>query len=136
LQPGVPFERYKAHLEQKWKEMAALGSLRDLRTLLQFCGDFDGQQELQSYIGLRFERGDVLVRVLKDPGGRVYIDGARPPQRMEAILAPIADSTYSAWEFKLGTGTRFDFQTAADQSARVFLRGRVAKVEAIRLPGK
>jgi hypothetical protein len=40
--------------------------------------------------------------------------------RMEAILAPIAGGTYSAWDFKIDTGTRFEFKTAA---CRFVIRG-------------
>jgi CubicO group peptidase (beta-lactamase class C family) len=133
LQRGVSFERYKAQLEQKWKQAASLGQLRDLRTLWQSLRDIDGQQELQSYIALRFERGEMLLRVLRNAAGRVFIDSPRLPNRFEAILAPIVDSTYSAWDFKLGTGTRFVFNTTAAQGTIVKLCGRVATIEAVRI---
>ena len=79
----------------------------------------------------------MFVRVLRDPAGRILLDGERPPSRMETILAPIADGTYSAWDFRRGIGARFVFEPAgAGQSARVSVRGRAAKVEAVLVPAK
>lgn len=92
------------------------GALQGIATLHYRSFVRDGVPELQSFVRLRFEKNDVVLRVMHRPSGKVEIDRLRAPEGIEAVLAPSPQGGYTIWEPRLGSAVRVDF---AEKSVRL-----------------
>lgn len=105
-----------------------LGALQDVATMHYRPFFRDGVLELQSFVRLRFERGDAYLRVMHRTAGQPLIDRVRPPAGIEAVLAPSPHGGYTIWEPRLGSAVRVDF---IDKGVR--LTGSAGSVVAARI---
>jgi CubicO group peptidase (beta-lactamase class C family) len=92
------------------------GALQDTTTMHYRSFVRDGVPELQSFLRLRFEKNDVVLRVMHRPSGKTEIDRLRTPEGIEAVLAPSPQGGYTIWEPRLGSCVRVDF---AENSVRL-----------------
>ena len=86
-----------------------LGALKDVATMHYRSFVRDGTPELQAFVRLHFERGDSYLRVMHLSNGKLLIDRLRPPDGIEAVLAPSASSGYTTWEPRLGSTVHLNF---------------------------
>ena len=104
-----------------------LGELRNIRTIHQKWFMRNGVPEVQSFLRLEYEKGEVIRRVRHEVSGQMTFDSVTVPEGIESILAPTEDNHYAIWDFTLGTSARivFDLQS---KPAQLTLRGQHGSV--------
>jgi CubicO group peptidase (beta-lactamase class C family) len=112
-----------------------LGAFRAATTMHYRSFIYQGNPELLSFIDLRFDKGDVLLRVIHEVSGRVALNAVRQQPGAEAVLAPSPRGGYTAWEPRLGSTVRIDFTGKGDARA-MRLTGGAGTVVATRAGGE
>lgn len=132
---GGSFETYKGGVQSLWMQWKAkYGDFHDVGTVYQRWFEFNGAPETQSFLRLQFERGDVLLRALRFPSGRMNLSPLNAPAEMEVVLAPVLEGTYSTWDFTLGAGATITLQPSHNgHSAFLRIQGPHGSIDATKL---
>ena len=109
LAKQVSFDATKSFFERAKGLTASFGELRSVSTVYQRSFVFDGQLEIQSFVRLEYEKGDLVLRVLHRPSGEITLNAVNMPDGVEGVLTPTIGGGYSTWDFTLGNGAQIVF---------------------------
>jgi hypothetical protein len=116
---------FKKHLDDLRKRAETLGKVRAIRVVRQRTFDFDGMNELQTLIGVRFDKADGFLRILQTPGSNPTINALDLSDHYVALLAPIGARRFASWDSTWGLATAFNFA----EEGRVAIRGSYTGIE-------
>jgi CubicO group peptidase (beta-lactamase class C family) len=128
------FDSFRPRVQGLAAQMTSrLGPLREVSTVYQRAFEFEGVPEMLSFLRLRFERGDAVLRCVRPPSGAISLNPVRMPEALELPLAPRLGGGYSTWDFTLGTGATLAFEPgAAGAPARLRVGGGLGSTTATR----
>jgi CubicO group peptidase (beta-lactamase class C family) len=110
LTPKASFDAEKRWFETWWSEQEKkLGNFLSVRSVYQMWMEYQGSPEVHNYLLLRFERGERLLRSLRDINGRLYFDAQRTPEHIELTLAPQSPDRFTGWHVRFLSGPRINF---------------------------
>jgi hypothetical protein len=114
-------------------QTAPLGPLHAVTTLYERGWEYDGEPEFQSFIGARFERADLVIRVIQDPGENLAFNAVAMPDELQQVLAQIGPTEFACWDFALGKAVRIDLVQDPEGRASLDIRGQYGSVRAKRV---
>ena len=109
-----------------------LGAFRAATTMHHRTLVYDGSPEVISFVKLRFEKGDLLLRAIHLLDGNLVMNVVREPPGAEAVLAPSPLGGYTTWEPRLGSAVRIHF-TAQGDAREMRLTGDAGSMVATRV---
>lgn len=125
------FESSKASLQNYWKNWTSkLGDFQNAQTVRYRYFEFAGAPETQTFIRIRFARGDVYVRAIRFMTGGVGIRPFNWPDEVEFPMAPIGNRKFAVWDFTRESGAAINFPIESGHNTKLSINGKYGTIVA------
>jgi CubicO group peptidase (beta-lactamase class C family) len=127
------FRPYIRLLDNFRSQMKPLGAFRGSSVLYERPWLFDDTQEQHTFVGLRFDNGGVVLRIIATAKAPPSINVFRAPTTFSAVAAPMSDGTFGVWDFNLGRLVTLRPEIGA-QSPQLWIEAGGTRIHGARQP--
>jgi CubicO group peptidase (beta-lactamase class C family) len=125
------FSPYVRLLDNFRSQTKPLGAFHGSSVLYERDWLFDATPERQTFVGLRFDHGSVILRIVAPSKGPPSMNLFRPLATFSAVAAPMPDGTFGMWDFNLGRLITLRHATDG-QSPQLWIESGGASIHALR----